>query len=724
MRVFAPASYNSIVASRITIGDYWTEFKVGTEPGLSSAVGGAPLVVLRSYGDQPIAGPQIVELTPALLHSIATNLSGSNAKVMARGPDGGNPYWDFGFQFPSGQAPSVGTFQWMDVSKISGASPACQSTPDARSKFQVKEVSASGTIINSLAIDFEYYCDSPSDVLMGFIRINSAVPIIMPADTFPAPFSIAAKVGVGRGIAIISDPVLVSGFDSGVPISIVGGEYSIGAGPFTSAPGTLSPGQTVRVRVTSSAAFSTQTSAVLSVGDKSATFAVTTTYLDNYPDALYFPDKINVRPNTYVLSDVLTIDSINVPVNVFLDAPGVGEFSIGGRPFTTQFSQLQPGETLQLRLLSSNLYSMSTAMQVRVGTAYAVFNVATGQQAYSLNLKVHGSGSVTMSPPGIECTSLCSASIDWNAMVTLTANPSPGNAFVGWSGDACAGTGPCTITITGGLSVHATFVSQIPSAPAIAQTFNGAGSVVFKLTPPAYTGGLPITQYQVSCNSGALSGSSPTGLLTLGGFTTAGSYTCSATATNSAGTSPPSASMVVTYSENLATQLTGISSRQTHGNVGDFDLALPIGAAIGGPIIIEPRSLVAGAMIVFSFDVPVVSGSGASATDESGNPVSVQSTVAVGNEYRVRLAPLPDKKRVSVSVTGINGTTDATTALGLLVGDVNGSAGVSPIDALQIKGRSGHAVSRENFHYDINLSGVIGAADVTAAKRRAGNSLP
>jgi hypothetical protein len=47
-----------------------------------------------------------------------------------------------------------------------------------------------------------------------------------------------------------------------------------------------------------------------------------------------------------------------------------------------------------------------------------------------------GSGTVTSSPPGIDCGSDCSESYPLGTVVTLTATPDAGSEFVAWGGDA------------------------------------------------------------------------------------------------------------------------------------------------------------------------------------------------------------------------------------------------------------------------------------------------
>jgi hypothetical protein len=68
-----------------------------------------------------------------------------------------------------------------------------------------------------------------------------------------------------------------------------------------------------------------------------------------------------------------------------------------------------------------------------------------------------GNGTVSSSPTGINCGSTCSSNYDYNTSVTLTAAPSAGSTFTGWSGGGCSGTGSCVVTMDAAKSVTATF---------------------------------------------------------------------------------------------------------------------------------------------------------------------------------------------------------------------------------------------------------------------------
>lgn len=91
-----------------------------------------------------------------------------------------------------------------------------------------------------------------------------------------------------------------------------------------------------------------------------------------------------------------------------------------------------------------------------------------------------GNGRVASTPSGITCVitagaagQLCSAPFSTGTAVTLTADPSGGSTFGGWSG-ACFGTEPmCELTITAASQATARFVAPRPAAE-LAQALLGS----------------------------------------------------------------------------------------------------------------------------------------------------------------------------------------------------------------------------------------------------------
>lgn len=119
--------------------------------------------------------------------------------------------------------------------------------------------------------------------------------------------------------------------------------------------------------------------------------------------------------------------------------------------------------------------TLYTLVLVASGCGDISLSSDAGNAMLTVSRDGNGSGSVTSSPPGIECGSDCSESYASGSSVTLTATPAPGSTFTGWSGE-CSGTGPCTVTLAGAASVTATF-SITEYALTVERTGTGVGTV-------------------------------------------------------------------------------------------------------------------------------------------------------------------------------------------------------------------------------------------------------
>ena len=97
----------------------------------------------------------------------------------------------------------------------------------------------------------------------------------------------------------------------------------------------------------------------------------------------------------------------------------------------------------------------------------ATFNLIPVVPSYTLTVGKNGTGSgtVTSSPPAINCGATCLQSYSQGTLVTLTPTATAGSTFAGWSGD-CSGTGACTVTMSQARSVTATF-NLVPLIPPV-----------------------------------------------------------------------------------------------------------------------------------------------------------------------------------------------------------------------------------------------------------------
>jgi photosystem II stability/assembly factor-like uncharacterized protein len=107
-----------------------------------------------------------------------------------------------------------------------------------------------------------------------------------------------------------------------------------------------------------------------------------------------------------------------------------------------------------------------------------VFKLSSAEGPPSLHVSKAGTGdgTVTSTPPGIDCGSTCTASYTEETSVTLTATPSSGSVFAGWSG-ACSGTGDCVLTMDSNKSVTATFNLEGGYSVTVVKAGTGDGTV-------------------------------------------------------------------------------------------------------------------------------------------------------------------------------------------------------------------------------------------------------
>lgn len=109
---------------------------------------------------------------------------------------------------------------------------------------------------------------------------------------------------------------------------------------------------------------------------------------------------------------------------------------------------------------------------VQTTTAALTVNVLNPPINYTLSVGVSGNGTVSSSPSGIGCPSMCTVNYSSGTPVMLTATPAGGATFNGWGG-ACSGNGSCLVTMNSIESVTAMFSSSGGGGPS-SQTFVSA----------------------------------------------------------------------------------------------------------------------------------------------------------------------------------------------------------------------------------------------------------
>ncbi len=192
-------------------------------------------------------------------------------------------------------------------------------------------------------------------------------------DTTPDGFSFIDTANVARASVVASNAVTITGINQAAPLRVSGGEYQIGDGAWTSADGSVSNGQTLRLRHTSSADFSAEALTRVEVGGIAAVFRSVTVARQTTPQAFSFATQSGVEPATVYVSNPVAIGGINdaAPISV-----SGGEYAVNGGGFTTEPGSVNAGDSVEVRT-TSGPFGESRSATLVVGGTSANFTVIT-----------------------------------------------------------------------------------------------------------------------------------------------------------------------------------------------------------------------------------------------------------------------------------------------------------------------------------------------------------
>lgn len=150
-------------------------------------------------------------------------------------------------------------------------------------------------------------------------------------------------------------------------------------------------------------------------------------------------------------------------------------FEIERRTATTTFTRIA-SVAVNVNTYTDSALADATTYCYRVrafngnGTSSYSSEVCATTPATTATLTVTrvGNGTVTSSPAGINCPTDCSEAYATGTIVTLSAIPSSGSVFTGWSGGGCNGAGSCILNVNAATTVTATFsTTPTTSTPSV-----------------------------------------------------------------------------------------------------------------------------------------------------------------------------------------------------------------------------------------------------------------
>jgi hypothetical protein len=182
-----------------------------------------------------------------------------------------------------------------------------------------------------------------------------------------------------RSTPYTSNEVTVSDiFGESGAISISGGEYIIDGGAPSSAAGTVSNGQKLKIKATSAAAYDTQKVVTVTIGGLDITYTITTKsdpfVADTEPNTFSFGFKRDQARNSVVSSAPVTITGINTAATISID---YGEYKINNGSWTSATGTVDNDDNVTVRHYSSDAYNTKKPSTLTVGGVSGTFNSYT-----------------------------------------------------------------------------------------------------------------------------------------------------------------------------------------------------------------------------------------------------------------------------------------------------------------------------------------------------------
>jgi uncharacterized protein (TIGR02145 family) len=253
--------------------------------------------------------------------------------------------------------------------------------------------------------------------------------------------------------------------------------------------------------------------------------------------------------------DLTQDQSINGTIAEFILLPTVPSNSV-----LEAFEANQVGHYgLSLTGLNSNNVlapSAPTSVSATAGNALANVNF--------LNLNGATSYTVTSTPGGITATGTSSPI----QVMGLTNGTAYTFTVVANNNNLSSNPSVASNAVTPSLAASG---QTVPNQPIIGTATAGFNSATVSFTPPANTGNSGITSYMVTTNPGGIIANGATSPITLSGLTANTSYTFTVTATNSVGTSIPSATSNAVIPFTVPSRPV-LSSPQVYGLAASFSI--------------------------------------------------------------------------------------------------------------------------------------------------------
>ena len=190
-------------------------------------------------------------------------------------------------------------------------------------------------------------------------------------------FTIPQVLNAQTSSVVASSEIGVSGFDGALPVTVSvdtpdasNVQFRVDGGDWRTS-GSISPGQKIQLRVTTSQNQDEIYNFGVRIGDYDVGSWQMITGPDKYPDPVSFPTTENAVPNSFVTSPSVTVSglSVTVPAYVSLESDTVlikNGIDVTGSQNTTVFN----GDTLAVRARTASGYQQVKIASVQIGDSF------------------------------------------------------------------------------------------------------------------------------------------------------------------------------------------------------------------------------------------------------------------------------------------------------------------------------------------------------------------
>ncbi|NOQ16572.1 MAG: hypothetical protein GQ581_05895 [Methyloprofundus sp.] len=142
---------------------------------------------------------------------------------------------------------------------------------------------SSGSLLNNQAVivrtqsSGSYLSSTGATLNVGGVSdIFTVTTLDNPADTTPDNFSFTDQVDIALNDVVYSNSITVGGINAATSVNVIGGEYAVNGGTFSSVAANVNNADSVQVRVNASVDYAVVSNVTLTIGGISDTFSVLT----------------------------------------------------------------------------------------------------------------------------------------------------------------------------------------------------------------------------------------------------------------------------------------------------------------------------------------------------------------------------------------------------------------------------------------------------------------